>query len=184
MECHRTYTVAPPPTPLPDGNESSYHAASTSQAELFVNTVDNVRLDDNKFIVFARVVSGMDAFVSAYSYGRMEDECDPPNPQECPGPLEERVYSEGNAYLESDFPLMDYIIEASVKAQPPGDNLETFEVVAICVGSLGVVSMGWAFAVFYRRRKAASYTNKESSEGASLIDSDDADIGGAAAAGR
>ena len=100
-------------------------------AELFVNLVDNPRLDKSHFVPVAMLTSldGLAVLAQCYSYGRMADECNPPNPSKCPGPDEVTLYARGNcalftetsislcnafapgnAYLDSLFPRMDYII--------------------------------------------------------------------------
>lgn len=104
-------------------------------AELFVNLVDNLRLDKSHFIPVAMVTSpdGLDVLAQCYSYGRMADECDPPNATKCPGPDEVTLYAQGNrplssetsmslrnalppgnSYLDSLYRRMDYIISVDI----------------------------------------------------------------------
>jgi cyclophilin family peptidyl-prolyl cis-trans isomerase len=83
-------------------------------AELFVNLVDNPRLDANHFIPVAIVTSGLDVLASCYSYGRMADECDPPDAKKCPGPDEVTLYAKGNSYLDAAYPRMDFIVSVQL----------------------------------------------------------------------
>jgi len=72
--------------------------------QLFVNTVDNQRLDAMGFSPFAQVISGMEAFDQLYSgYGEQ--------------PNQNLIYSEGASYLEANFPLLDYLVSATIISQ-------------------------------------------------------------------
>lgn len=81
--------------------------------QLFINYGDNSRLDADRFAPFGEVVEGMDVvdkFYSGYGEG-------PPGGR---GPDQGRVQSEGKAYLDKNFPLLDRIISATiVPAAPP-----------------------------------------------------------------
>jgi hypothetical protein len=113
-----SYKHAPPGSGSDDGKASKVSWNAT--AELFVNLANNsMPLDRRKFIVFGRVLRGMPAVARAASYGRLAEECRPRNATACPGPDSARLYAEGNAYLDSDFPGMDWIATARVLAQPP-----------------------------------------------------------------
>ena len=58
-------------------------------------------------VAFAKVVEGMNVVDSLYSgYGEGA-----PDGQ---GPDQMRAMSEGNAYLQRDFPKLDYIVKATV----------------------------------------------------------------------
>jgi len=75
--------------------------AATSQpnsrsAGLFVNLKDNTFLDGLGFAPVGTVVSGMENLDQVYSGDRE-------NPQQ------DRIGAEGNAYLEKEFPHLDYI---------------------------------------------------------------------------
>jgi peptidyl-prolyl cis-trans isomerase A (cyclophilin A) len=74
---------------------------NTRTTQLFINLGNNQRLDAQGFAVFGKVVSGMDAVDHIYSgYG---DNPDQP-----------RIEKEGNAYLQQDFPSLDYIKTARI----------------------------------------------------------------------
>jgi peptidyl-prolyl cis-trans isomerase A (cyclophilin A) len=75
--------------------------------QVFINLVDNARLDSTGFAPFAEVVSGMevvDQFYSGYGEGY-------PNGN---GPRQDLIQTQGNAYLEKDFPRLDFIKKASI----------------------------------------------------------------------
>jgi peptidyl-prolyl cis-trans isomerase A (cyclophilin A) len=86
--------------------------AMTSQpnsrtTQLFINLVDNSRLDPMGFAPFGQVVQGMDVVDKLYSeYGE--------GAPQGRGPEQGRAQMEGNAYLAKDFPNMDYIRKATV----------------------------------------------------------------------
>lgn len=81
----------------------------TRGTQLFINLVDNSRLDEPRmaFTPFGRVVSGMDVVEKIHSgYGEGA-----PRGQ---GPDQGRIRSEGNAYLTKEFPKLDYIKSATI----------------------------------------------------------------------
>jgi peptidyl-prolyl cis-trans isomerase A (cyclophilin A) len=73
----------------------------TRTTQLFINLGNNERLDERHFSAFGHVVSGMD-FVDQIYAGDAE------NPQQ------DRIQKEGNAYLEKEFPRLDYIKTARI----------------------------------------------------------------------
>jgi peptidyl-prolyl cis-trans isomerase A (cyclophilin A) len=82
-------------------------AANTRATEIFINLADNVALDEERFVPFAKVVEGMDAVDKLYSgYGEMRPE----------GKYIDagRVEEEGNEYLVQRFPKLDYIKRAVI----------------------------------------------------------------------
>lgn len=76
--------------------------------QVFVNLRDNARLDQTGFAPFGEVVSGMEIVESLYSgYGEGYPRGN--------GPKQDLIQQQGNAYLERDFPRLDYIKKASVQ---------------------------------------------------------------------
>ena len=81
--------------------------ANTRSTQLFINYSDNSRLDELGFSPIAVVSSGMDVVDQFYAdYGEGAPDGN--------GPEQERIEKEGNAYLESAFPKLDYIKTAKV----------------------------------------------------------------------
>jgi len=75
--------------------------------QVFINFVDNSRLDGMGFAPFGKVVSGMDVVDKLYSgYGEGA-----PNGQ---GPNQNRIQTEGNAYLSQSFPRLDHVTKATI----------------------------------------------------------------------
>jgi len=79
----------------------------TRTTQLFINFANNARLDDMGFSPFGKVVDGMDVvdkingeYGDGPPYGR--------------GPDQGRVQRQGNAYLKSAFPNLDYIKTAKI----------------------------------------------------------------------
>jgi peptidyl-prolyl cis-trans isomerase A (cyclophilin A) len=73
--------------------------------EVFINLADNKVLDEQSFVPFARIVSGMDVPDKLYSgYGELGPEGK--------GPDSGRVEEEANEYLVPRFPKLDYIKHA------------------------------------------------------------------------
>ena|SRR5205085_11168308 len=82
--------------------------ANNRTTQLFFNLRDNKDLDKQGFAPLGKVVSGMEVVESLYSaYGDV-----PPRGQ---GPDPSRIATEGNAYLQSHFPRLDYIRKASIQ---------------------------------------------------------------------
>ena len=80
---------------------------NTRTTQVFINFGDNGALDRMGFAPFGRVVSGMnvvDALYSGYGEGAPQGN----------GPNQQRVQSQGNAYLTHDFAKLDYIKKATV----------------------------------------------------------------------
>ena len=81
---------------------------NTRTSQVFINLVDNARLDASGFAPFAEVVSGMevvDQLFSGYGEGAPRGG----------GPAQDRIQTQGNAYLEKDFPRLDFIKKASME---------------------------------------------------------------------
>jgi peptidyl-prolyl cis-trans isomerase A (cyclophilin A) len=80
----------------------------TRTTQVFINFGDNTNLDSQGFAPFGRVVSGMnivDKLHAGYGEGAPSGR----------GPNQGRIQAEGNAYLEKDFPKLDYIKKATIK---------------------------------------------------------------------
>lgn len=76
-------------------------------SQIFINLVDNARLDASGFAPFGRVVEGMEVVDQLYSgYGEGAPQGN--------GPAQAQAVSEGNAYLTRDFPLLDHVIRATI----------------------------------------------------------------------
>jgi peptidyl-prolyl cis-trans isomerase A (cyclophilin A) len=74
---------------------------NTRTTQLFINLADNQRLDSMGFAPFAKVISGMDLVQNIYaSYGERPDQS--------------LIEGQGNAYLQSQFPQLDYIRKATI----------------------------------------------------------------------
>jgi peptidyl-prolyl cis-trans isomerase A (cyclophilin A) len=80
----------------------------TRTTQLFVNLVDNARLDEMGFTPVGEVVRGMDVLEQLYDgYGEGA-----PNGA---GPDQGRILRDGNRYLRADFPKLDTIAVAAVR---------------------------------------------------------------------
>ncbi len=74
--------------------------------QFFINFGDNSRLDSMGFAPFARVrdMAAVDALYSGYGEGAPRGR----------GPAQGRLQAQGNAYLQQEFPRMDYILSARI----------------------------------------------------------------------
>lgn len=75
---------------------------NTRTTQLFINYRDNQMLDGRGFAPFGRVIHGMevvDQLHAGYGEGAPAGR----------GPDQGRIQAQGNAYLEADFPRLDYI---------------------------------------------------------------------------
>jgi len=80
---------------------------------IFINYKDNSYLDADGFAPFGQVVSGMDAVDKLYSgYGRQNI------------PDQRRILREGNAYLQAEYPKLDFVKTATIEsaARPAETN--------------------------------------------------------------
>lgn len=69
--------------------------------QFFINFKDNGRLDEMGFAPFGRIASGMEVVDAIYpGYGEQPDQ--------------QRMQTEGNAYLTKAFPKLDYIKKATI----------------------------------------------------------------------
>lgn len=80
----------------------------TRTTQVFINFGDNAGLDGQGFSPFGQVVSGMDVVDSLFSgYGE--------GAPRGRGPDQGRVQMQGNAYLITDFPKLDYVKKATIE---------------------------------------------------------------------
>ena len=80
---------------------------NTRTVQLFINYADNANLDQMGFAPIGQVVTGMDvvdAINGEYGEGQPMGR----------GPAQGRFQAEGNSYLRSSFPNLDYIKSASI----------------------------------------------------------------------
>jgi len=76
--------------------------------QVFINLVDNARLDGSGFAPFGEVVSGIEVVERLYTgYGEGYPKGN--------GPRQDLIQTQGNAYLEKDFPRLDFIKKASIQ---------------------------------------------------------------------
>jgi peptidyl-prolyl cis-trans isomerase A (cyclophilin A) len=76
---------------------------NTRTTQVFINYVDNSRLDGMGFSPFGKVVSGMDVLDQLFGeYGGAPSEQQP------------RIQDEGNAFLEREFPKLDAVKKAEI----------------------------------------------------------------------
>lgn len=81
--------------------------ANTRTTQVFINFIDNSRLDGMGFAPFGQVTKGMSVVDNLYSgYGD-----GPPNGR---GPRQDLIQSRGSAYLEKEFPKLDTIKSATL----------------------------------------------------------------------
>jgi peptidyl-prolyl cis-trans isomerase A (cyclophilin A) len=79
---------------------------NTRTTQLFINYADNSRLDGAGFAPFGEVVQGMDLVDKIYSgYGEQ--------------PNQGAIRTQGKAYLEASFPMLDKIVSASIVPAAP-----------------------------------------------------------------
>lgn len=101
-----------PDDPVTQSNKKGYITFATAgpntrTTQLFINLVDNVRLDKSGFAPFGQVVSGMDVVEKLYGgYGE--------GAPSGKGPEQGRVQAEGNKYLQAQFPMLDYVKMATI----------------------------------------------------------------------
>jgi len=79
----------------------------TRTSQLFINLVDNERLDSMGFAPVAEVTEGMDVVDSLYSgYGE--------GAPRGAGPNQATMQSRGNEYLKEEYPKLDYVTSARI----------------------------------------------------------------------
>jgi len=95
--------------PAKQSNKRGYvtfaHAGpNTRTTQVFINFGDNANLDAQGFPPFGQVVDGMDVVDKLYSgYGRNNV------------PNQGRITTEGNAYLQKEYPKLDFVKKATIE---------------------------------------------------------------------
>ena len=75
--------------------------------QVFINYGENRVLDNMNFTPFGKVVEGMDVVATLYKgYGE--------GAPAGTGPSQDRIQSEGNAYLDTEFPRLDRIVSTEI----------------------------------------------------------------------
>ena len=101
----RTKTIADDPVTQSNRRGTVTFATSgpnSRTTQLFVNLADNASLDGQGFAPFGQVISGLNVVMNLYSgYGQTPDQ--------------QQIQLQGNAYLTSQFPNLDYIRTARVQ---------------------------------------------------------------------
>jgi peptidyl-prolyl cis-trans isomerase A (cyclophilin A) len=98
--------------PVRQSNQRGYITFATAgpntrTTQVFINFADNRSLDRMGFAPFGRVISGMDTVDALYSgYGEGAPSGN--------GPDQQRMQSQGNAYLSQNFAKLDYIKKAAI----------------------------------------------------------------------
>ena len=98
--------------PVKESNRRGYVVFATAgpntrTTQLFINFGDNTGLDKQGFAPFGQVVSGMDVVDKIYNgYGE--------GAPRGKGPDQGRIQMEGNAYLNKEFPRLDFIKSATI----------------------------------------------------------------------
>ncbi len=99
--------------PVKQSNRRGYITYATSgpnsrTSQVFISTKDNGGLDAQGFSPFGRVITGMnvvDAMNGEYGDG----------PPAGPGPNQGRIQAQGNAYLNAEFPKLDFVKKATIE---------------------------------------------------------------------
>jgi peptidyl-prolyl cis-trans isomerase A (cyclophilin A) len=97
-----------PPDPVKQSNQAGFvtyamgRTADTRTTQIFINKVDNSRLDAMGFAPFAKIIDGM--HVVEQFYGGYAD--DVPDPG--------LIQTQGNGYLDRMYPKLDSIVKARV----------------------------------------------------------------------
>ncbi len=75
---------------------------NSRSTQFFINLADNPSLDGQGFAPFGQVISGLNVVESLYAgYGETPDQS--------------QIQAQGNAYLQSQFPMLDYIQSAKIE---------------------------------------------------------------------
>jgi beta-D-xylosidase 4 len=118
--------------------------ALNASTEIFVNLGNNARLDADGFVPFGIIenYADLDVVRKLYSkYGELNETALCPKGHSkhgapCKGPKILRMVQDGNAYLEADFPLMDYTRTARLVAYEANGANSTAPLYHGCLDSL------------------------------------------------
>jgi peptidyl-prolyl cis-trans isomerase A (cyclophilin A) len=99
--------------PVTQSNQRGYVTFATAgpntrTTQIFINFGDNAGLDRQGFAPFGQITTGMnivDQLYSGYGEGAPRGR----------GPDQSRIQAEGNAYLQKDFPNLDFIKKATIE---------------------------------------------------------------------
>jgi peptidyl-prolyl cis-trans isomerase A (cyclophilin A) len=100
--------------PVKGSNKAGYLSfasagPNTRTTQVFINLVDNPRLDGMGFSPFGKVVSGMSAVNKIYSgYGEQPDQ--------------NQITNEGKSYTDKSFPKLDKIVTATISVPAPAPH--------------------------------------------------------------
>jgi peptidyl-prolyl cis-trans isomerase A (cyclophilin A) len=84
---------------------------STRTTQLFINLADNPRLDGMGFAPYGQVTEGMNVVDTLYAdYGE--------GPPTGSGPDQDKIQEQGKAYLDKNFPNLDYIKTTTLTPAP------------------------------------------------------------------
>ena len=78
-------------------------APNSRSTQFYINYGDNSSLDPQGFAPFGQVLSGMEFVDKLYSYGKQNV------------PDQSMITAEGNAYLQRDYPKLDFIKKATIE---------------------------------------------------------------------
>ena len=78
-------------------------APNSRSTQFYINYGDNSSLDPQGFAPFGQVLSGMEAVDKLYTYGKSNV------------PDQSMISAEGNAYLQRDYPKLDFIKKATIE---------------------------------------------------------------------
>ena len=81
-------------------------APNSRSTQFFINFKDNKNLDRMGFSPFGRVVEGMESVDAIHAVGE--------GAPRGPGPHQGKIQNQGNAYLEAEYPKLDYIRSAEL----------------------------------------------------------------------
>jgi peptidyl-prolyl cis-trans isomerase A (cyclophilin A) len=78
-------------------------APNSRSTQFYINYGDNSSLDPQGFAPFGQVISGMEFVDKLYTYGKQNV------------PDQGKITAEGNAYLQKEYPKLDYIKKATIE---------------------------------------------------------------------